>query len=301
MKTIAAVIPVLNDPIGLRACVSNLINQDPLLDQIIIVDDGSRDSTPQVIRELEDRYPEIKGITHVTNRGVPAAINTGIAATTCSHVFFPAVGDQVLSGFTHVVHRDFPGQGLFLTTGVWRDWRGLEWSMGRMADRKFTMPSEMVDEFSQKKKLRVLSHTAVMNVEQLRAIGGYPEDLHWFADWWVSYKMAFQHGFTFLPTVFSIVNLAKEGYSTRGIQSRDNDRVLASLLGKLQQDPRFLDQCLISGILGDFGLGFAGMMMTNGVKVPMATWKSAAVRSAQVFCRRFCPTWMQRLAIKLFV
>jgi dolichol-phosphate mannosyltransferase len=48
--------------------------------EVILVDDGSRDDTPQRLRELAMSHPEFVVVTHVQNRGLGAALRSGIAA-----------------------------------------------------------------------------------------------------------------------------------------------------------------------------------------------------------------------------
>jgi dolichol-phosphate mannosyltransferase len=46
-------------------------------DELLIVDDGSTDSTPLVLGELQTRHPRLRVITHPSNRGLGAALVTG--------------------------------------------------------------------------------------------------------------------------------------------------------------------------------------------------------------------------------
>ncbi len=46
--------------------------------EIIIVDDGSQDNTPQIASKLAKKYPQISVITHQPNRGYGGAFKSGI-------------------------------------------------------------------------------------------------------------------------------------------------------------------------------------------------------------------------------
>ncbi|MFV2001022.1 MAG: glycosyltransferase [Acidimicrobiia bacterium] len=54
--------------------------------EIVVVDDGSSDTTPERLSELSARYPALRVITHAHNRGIGAALATG----------FVAIGDGVI-------------------------------------------------------------------------------------------------------------------------------------------------------------------------------------------------------------
>jgi dolichyl-phosphate beta-glucosyltransferase len=48
--------------------------------EVIVVDDGSSDDTPAVLRELADHWPQLKPIAHSHNQGKGAAVKTGMLA-----------------------------------------------------------------------------------------------------------------------------------------------------------------------------------------------------------------------------
>ncbi len=46
----------------------------------LVVDDGSTDATPSLLRSATDRHPRLRVVTHPENRGLGAALATGFAA-----------------------------------------------------------------------------------------------------------------------------------------------------------------------------------------------------------------------------
>ena len=77
---LSVVIPVYNEEETLGLIVARVV-QVPCKKQIIIVDDCSRDKTPQVIEEIKSRYGSmIQSFRHEKNQGKGAAIRTGLAA-----------------------------------------------------------------------------------------------------------------------------------------------------------------------------------------------------------------------------
>jgi glycosyltransferase involved in cell wall biosynthesis len=59
--------------------------------EVVVVDDGSRDDTPRVLRELRGRYPFLRVVTHRRQRGIADALRTGgDAARGDIFVFYPA-------------------------------------------------------------------------------------------------------------------------------------------------------------------------------------------------------------------
>jgi glycosyltransferase involved in cell wall biosynthesis len=56
--------------------------------ELIVVDDGSRDHTPQVLEELSRLYPELRVIRHPQNKGYGGALRSGFGAATKEWIFY---------------------------------------------------------------------------------------------------------------------------------------------------------------------------------------------------------------------
>jgi glycosyltransferase involved in cell wall biosynthesis len=56
--------------------------------EVIVVNDGSRDVTPQLLDELARAYPEVRIVHHEGNRGYGGALRSGFAAATKEYVFY---------------------------------------------------------------------------------------------------------------------------------------------------------------------------------------------------------------------
>jgi glycosyltransferase involved in cell wall biosynthesis len=63
--------------------------------EVIIVDDGSRDSTPAIARAMAERYPEVRVVTHPENRGPGSALVTGFTESRHELVCFHAADQQL--------------------------------------------------------------------------------------------------------------------------------------------------------------------------------------------------------------
>jgi glycosyltransferase involved in cell wall biosynthesis len=59
--------------------------------EIVVIDDGSRDATPDVLRDLAARHPFVRVVTHRSQRGIADALASGAdAARGRVFVFYPA-------------------------------------------------------------------------------------------------------------------------------------------------------------------------------------------------------------------
>ena len=74
---ISTIIPVFNRPALLREAVESVLGQTYRAIEILIVDDGSTDSTPAVVRELEKIAPTVVRGIRQENLGPGAAREAG--------------------------------------------------------------------------------------------------------------------------------------------------------------------------------------------------------------------------------
>jgi glycosyltransferase involved in cell wall biosynthesis len=82
---IAAIIPTFNEERNVSGVLETLRASD-LLDEIIIVDDGSTDKTVEIIQEFALTDGRIQVIKHEQNQGKGQAIFTGWAATSAPYL-----------------------------------------------------------------------------------------------------------------------------------------------------------------------------------------------------------------------
>lgn len=92
MSRVSAVIPVYNRAQTIGATIANLLGQSRPPDEIVVVDDGSTDSSLDIIRSFGDK---VRVITQ-TNQGPGAARNVGIAAACGEYLQFQD-SDDLLS------------------------------------------------------------------------------------------------------------------------------------------------------------------------------------------------------------
>lgn len=83
--------PAYNEEGNLEAVVAEALEALPRFAdrfEVVIVDDGSRDRTPELADALAGRDPRIRVIHHRPNRGYGGAIRSGLASARMPYVFF---------------------------------------------------------------------------------------------------------------------------------------------------------------------------------------------------------------------
>jgi glycosyltransferase involved in cell wall biosynthesis len=91
MKSITVAMPAYNEADNIKGMVEDVIQAvDTLSDdyEVIVVDDGSRDETAQVVKSLERQHPQVRLVQHEVNRGYGAAVFSGLTSASKELVFF---------------------------------------------------------------------------------------------------------------------------------------------------------------------------------------------------------------------
>ena len=91
-KSIAAIVPAYNEAERIES-VLNTLNNTKTLDEIVVIDDGSKDNTEEIV----NKYENIKYLKNEKNQGKAYSMNRGVKSTTSDIIFFC---DADLKGLT---------------------------------------------------------------------------------------------------------------------------------------------------------------------------------------------------------
>lgn len=91
---VSVIIPVYNVEKYLKKCIDSVLAQDYSEYEIILVDDGSTDSSGTICDEYDERYQQIK-VIHQTNKGLGGARNTGIDNAIGEYILFVDSDDYI--------------------------------------------------------------------------------------------------------------------------------------------------------------------------------------------------------------
>ena len=84
---VSIIVPVYNAEKYLEICVESILNQTYKFLEIILVDDGAKDSSPQICDRLRDKDNRIS-VIHKENEGAGKSRNRGIEAATGDYILF---------------------------------------------------------------------------------------------------------------------------------------------------------------------------------------------------------------------
>ncbi|HEX3989446.1 MAG TPA: glycosyltransferase family 2 protein [Verrucomicrobiae bacterium] len=128
---LAVVIPVFNEAATIASIVKT-VAQQPIVREIVVVDDASIDGTWHALEAVRQSEPRVKTFRHLVNRGKGAALRTGFAQATAPFVIvqdadleydpddYTAVCKPLLTGKADVVFGSrFSGAGAHRVLYFW--------------------------------------------------------------------------------------------------------------------------------------------------------------------------------------
>jgi glycosyltransferase involved in cell wall biosynthesis len=306
---LSVVVPNYNHAAYLPRCLEALCVQSLQPFEIVVIDDGSTDNSLEVLAACSRRFPIIRIVRNQQNLGCLPTVRKGLSLVRGDYVFLPSADDEVVPGLFEAsmgLLARFPQAGLCCTVSTWRiPERGLEWHMGTgfAAQRCYLSPDDVVG-VGRRGRLPIPTSSVILKREAVERCGGYPDDLRWHVDWFVTAVIAFRHGMCYVPEPLSNVYLTPASYSRKGMNSDAQVEVLSRLLDRLNSPdcadvaPRIRD----SAALNMFGLPAVRLLLSRPEYrhffTPLLLLR-ASHRSLEVTGRRFLPAPFARLVVRL--
>jgi len=259
---LSVVIPNYNHGRFLDSAVSAHLAQSRPPLEVIIVDDASTDDSLEVIDTLRARDDRIRLLRQPSNRRVNAAMNRGLAEARGEYVCFSAADDRVAPDFAAA------SLGLLDTCRaagfVFSDPAELRDDTGELRDFPLFLSAQptcldaarMVT-IMRRSLFTISSNTAIYRRDPLRAIGGFIEELEWYADSWVNYVLAYRHGAAYVPQRLTWFRVSPHSYSAQGIRDPGSQRAVTRRFLELLDEPAYADvapKFRRSGVMTEFSL-----------------------------------------------
>ena len=81
MESLTVVMPAYNEAGSIEACLVRVLRESAVK-EVIVVDDGSADSTSSIVEKIMQQDPRVRLERHTKNRGKGAALRTGFSLAT---------------------------------------------------------------------------------------------------------------------------------------------------------------------------------------------------------------------------
>ncbi len=232
---ISAILPNYNMAEFLQRSLRSLLVQSVPFYEIIVVDDGSTDESLAVIHKIKDKYPRVRLIRHEKNKGVNAALNTGLLQATGDYVMLCAADDyygtNVVEKAQEVINL-FPGIGIICGDAVVErfDLTLPFYRMLPFPPNQYLSP----DDFRKLANKGYVGFNGgggmLMKREAVLAAGMMHDRSKWHSDWILYFVIAFRHGIYYVNDVFTHITMRKESYSEGKQSAQLQDQVMLETL-----------------------------------------------------------------------
>lgn len=195
MVKISVLIPVYNGQRYIKETIKSVLNQTFDDYEIIVIDDGSDDSTLKVVNSLKEK--KIRVMKHKENRGQGTALNTGLKNAKGDYVQYLDC-DDVLVNFKFDVHSKL----LDLNKDVAMIYSD-GWKMNEKGEIFGYLSSNIADIEILKRRNYIIASTVMFRKSVIETIEGFPEDLEAALDWdmWLRICERFSSVYTPFPTL----------------------------------------------------------------------------------------------------
>jgi len=99
MTRISVVIPCHNYGALLEDAVASVERQTRPADEVVIIDDGSTDETPEVVARLQARLPQLRAVRREPARGAARTFNDGVRHSTGELVVILSADDRLSDNY----------------------------------------------------------------------------------------------------------------------------------------------------------------------------------------------------------
>lgn len=103
-KKISIIIPVYNVERYLSACMDSVCGQTLDDIEIIAVNDGSTDGSAEILKEYQQRFPQLLRIFHCENQGVSHARNFGVSQAEGEYILFVDSDDFIAANMCEILY-----------------------------------------------------------------------------------------------------------------------------------------------------------------------------------------------------
>jgi glycosyltransferase involved in cell wall biosynthesis len=180
----AAIIPVHNRPSLVVDAIGSVQRQTRQLDEIIIVDDGSTDETPDVVSRLSKQDSRIRLVALAKSGGASAARNVGIDSSQCDWISFLDSDDEWMPR-----KHEMQVHALANLPNALASFTGIQY---RFQDGRYDVsaPNPITLQALRSSNRLGTTSTAMIRRSALKKIGGFDRTLPSCQDWdlWIKLK-----------------------------------------------------------------------------------------------------------------
>jgi glycosyltransferase involved in cell wall biosynthesis len=244
--TLSVVMPNYNHARYLPAVLRAHLEQTVPPVEVIVVDDASTDDSCAVVERLAATHPGLRLIRLPRNGGVNAAMNRGLREVRGDYVCFSAADDLVTSQFAArslEVVAAYPDAGLCFSEPAETVGDGgvVQPLPLALSPHPCLLSPADLERHLKRAFFAFPGYAVLYRRDALLALGGFVEELRWYADLFASYVLAFRRGACYVPEVLAVFRVRAGSYSQRGLRDTAAQRDLVNRVVDLLDSEAYRD------------------------------------------------------------
>lgn len=226
----------------LRQAIESILNQDFQDYEFLIIEDGSSDESPEIIRKYMVQDSRIRAIFHPKNGGMLERVNEATSIAKGRYIHYLAADDYRYPGFLQscmTLLQKHPELGMCCTQFHYGNEKEQELeTCGFPTGKKpiFLKPSAMVDSFLSH-NLKIFALAAIVKTGLIQKYKGFDPQLFYLSDWYLLNEIAFNHPMVLIPEPLSYFRIHTSNFSNVYRHNKKTKRfVYKRLFEKLDLD-----------------------------------------------------------------
>jgi len=213
----------------LEKAIKQRLKQKDFFLELIIVDDGSTDKSPSIIKKYQEKNSFIKAIFHERNRGIFQAVSSGISISEGKYVHMGAVDDLLDDNFfeksVNILDKYPKASFVFSDPGEFIEKKDIyiNFPFHFSSKSRYFSPKD-VKSLLRKSYFTFPSMACIFHKKKFLEVGGFREDLERNCDLFTTFLLAFKHGVCYVPEVLSWFCIRGDSYSAIGLRDKKNKR-----------------------------------------------------------------------------
>jgi glycosyltransferase involved in cell wall biosynthesis len=235
--------PNYNHAAYLPQSVQAILAQSRPPDELVIVDDASKDNSREVLAELARSDARIKILLNEVNQGVNFSAGRALAACTGDYVYPASADDLVLPGLFEkslALLERHPGAGLCSSLSRYIGENGEELRIPGCvipSDEPIYLSPRAVRRFLRTASFWVQPNAALLHRVACLEMGGIRPETECYSDTFLCHALMLRYGACFLPEVLAAKRMVAGGYAAKTWQDPARIRRLIRVISDLMNGP----------------------------------------------------------------
>lgn len=237
--------------------------------EVIIVNDGSTDSSLEVIQPFLEKYPFIQLVHNAENVGIVQSIHKGLENARGTY-FYPFASDDVLmpdflEKNIHYLRQSGAGLSCSEYAYFYDNCPEKIKTLRLIHENKpFEITPNQLQRMIKKKKFWIPGNTCLFKIDLFKNCRGFNESFHSHTDWFLALQIGFQYGIVYIPETIAAMRKHPSSYSVtqslnRQIESWQNMMSYLNQRENKQLKKRFIK----SDAFYSFDLPFLTFMLSK--------------------------------------